>query len=81
MYATRPVEEVNRCHVSLLGCHLGKNRRSQQIITERNERTQSGCQSAEITVRFSTLQRDLFDEYEEKMNEKVEAQYSDDCNR
>ena len=30
---------------------------------------------------FLTSQRDLFDEYEEKANEKVEAQYSDDCNR
>lgn len=30
---------------------------------------------------FLTSQRDLFDEYEERANEKVEAQYSDDCNR
>ena len=30
---------------------------------------------------FLTSQRDLFDEYEEKANEKVKAQYSDDCNR
>jgi len=30
---------------------------------------------------FLTSQRDLFDGYEVKANEKVEAQYSDDCNR
>ena len=30
---------------------------------------------------FLTSQRDLFDKYEEKANEKVKAQYSDDCNR
>ena len=30
---------------------------------------------------FLTSQRDLFDEYEEKANEKVKAQYFDDCNR
>ena len=30
---------------------------------------------------FLTSQRDLFDEYKEKANEKVKAQYSDDCNR
>ena len=30
---------------------------------------------------FLTSQRDLFDEYEEKANEKVKAQCSDDCNR
>jgi len=30
---------------------------------------------------FLTSQRDLFDEYEEKANEQVEPQYSDDCNR
>jgi len=30
---------------------------------------------------FLTSQRDLFDEYEEKANEKVEAQYSSNCNR
>ena len=28
---------------------------------------------------FLTSQKDLFDEYEEKANEKVKAQYSDDC--
>jgi len=28
---------------------------------------------------FLTSQRDLFDEYEKKANEQVEAQYSDDC--
>ena len=30
---------------------------------------------------FLTSERDLFDEYEEKANEKVKAQYSDDCNQ
>ena len=30
---------------------------------------------------FLTSQRDLLDEYEEKANEKVKAQYSDHCNR
>jgi len=30
---------------------------------------------------FLTSQRYLFDEHEEKANEKVEAQYADDCNR
>jgi len=43
MSVTRLVEEGNCCYVSLLGCSLEKNRRSQQIIIERNDRTQSGA--------------------------------------
>ena len=53
--AALSVEEGNRCYVRFLGCHLGKKSTQLIIITERNDRTQSGRQSAEITVRFCNI--------------------------
>ena len=81
MFVTRPVKEEN----SLMSVFWA-------VILERLDAVSKSLQKEKIELQtavnmlkslsdFVTSQRDLFDEYEEKANEKVKAQYSDDCNR
>ena len=62
------------------------------VILERFDAVSKSLQKETIEIQtavnmlkslsdFVTSQRDLFDKYEEKANEKVKAEYSDNCNR
>ena len=81
MSVTRPVEEEISRYVSLLSCHLGKIDAVGKSLQKETIELQTAVNMLKSLSDFLTSQRDLFDEYEEKANDKVEAQYSDDCNR
>ena len=81
MSVTRHVEEGNCRYFSLLGCILERFNAVSSSLQKETIKLQTAVNMLKSLSDFLTSQRHLFDEYEEKANEKVKAQSFDDCNR